>query len=213
VKAKINRHLAAVALLLLCTVSAAGDSFTLTSGGPAVTFQFIATPLSTATATFSLNGNLLTLTLANTSSVGNVKLFDLSFNTSPTVNVAIQSTTPLVEDYAIFDRGPVTGTPESFNRFELRVSSTPSSNCPGTGNLLCSGQSGTFVFLLTMQDGSPFSGPLTIDATVARIGSVDGFGESVTVPGTVVPEPASLVLLGTGLLGAAGLLRRRWAKD
>lgn len=29
-------------------------------------------------------------------------------------------------------------------------------------------------------------------------------------PGTVTPEPSSLVLFGTGVLGVAGLLRKRW---
>ncbi len=65
-----------------------------------------------------------------------------------------------------------------------------------------------------------FTGPveITISTTevlnqVAANGVLTGFNGNfhadVTGPGTGVPEPGTLALFGTGLIGAAGMLRRR----
>jgi hypothetical protein len=68
----------------------------------------------------------------------------------------------------------------------------------------------------------PQPGTLVVDSSVLTLGTVD-FSMQTSNEGTVsgttqgpvaaaIPEPASLVLLGTALLELAGLARRKWSR-
>jgi PEP-CTERM motif-containing protein len=184
----------ALLLILLCLalpLAASASSIDLSSSGGTI--------MASATTGLSLSGDVLT----KFGAISGSNLGTVTFTTGAlaTGDVTNGGTIGPGGTFTITGNGSAMGVPNGVIFTGTFVS--------GTWTHSTVTNAYTLVADITGAGGAATITEITLSGTLTSSGSIDAGSGDITLVTTPVPEPGTLGLLGTGLVGLGGLLRRK----
>ena len=166
------------------------------------------------TATVNITGNVLTITITNTSPPANGGFVTAAaFNL--TAGTVVNNFVSTNANFAIFGPAPTGWTGNvAPDGTRTHVISATGNDYNGGGNPSGGGGVGqTVTFTVTLASLNGNTEASVFNSLLIRSrGFEDGGSDKDPLTVTEVPEPATMLLLGTGLIGAVTRLRRRYGK-
>lgn len=190
--------LAAFAFVALAGAHARADTITFTGGFGT----------SGTVSNYTLAGNTFTFTVTNTSPSGNITAigFDLTGNRPNTYQIVGASNGFAIAQDVAVQAGAVTSAGVNQGVFDFALlTGSNFGNGAGTGGL-APGQSATFTITGNFDQ---MTAQQIAEAISLRIKGINPGDQSTVAEPNPVPEPMTMFLFGTGLLGVAGFARNR----